>query len=157
MKKLSRYFLVGMLVALYQSAYAQLSTPDKQPVISLNHIALHVNNLKKSADFYENVLQLKKIPEPFKDGLHEWFSLGAGAQLHLIGGASNKTEYNRNSHLCFSVSSIEDFISRLDKAAVPYNNWAGESKKITQRVDGVKQIYFQDPDGYWIEVNNHKG
>jgi lactoylglutathione lyase len=24
------------------------------------------------------------------------------------------------------------------------------------RVDGIKQIYLQDPDGYWIEVNDDK-
>jgi lactoylglutathione lyase len=22
------------------------------------------------------------------------------------------------------------------------------------RVDGVKQIYFQDPDGHWLEIND---
>jgi lactoylglutathione lyase len=27
---------------------------------------------------------------------------------------------------------------------------------ITTRVDGVKQIYFKDPDGYWIEINDAK-
>tara|TARA_R110000868_G_scaffold1389_10_gene10744 strand:+ start:3320 stop:3502 length:183 start_codon:yes stop_codon:yes gene_type:complete len=27
---------------------------------------------------------------------------------------------------------------------------------ITKRPDGVKQIYLQDPDGYWIEVNSAK-
>ena len=24
------------------------------------------------------------------------------------------------------------------------------------RPDGVHQLYFQDPDGYWIEVNDDK-
>jgi len=24
------------------------------------------------------------------------------------------------------------------------------------RPDGIQQIYFQDPDGYWIEVNDDK-
>jgi catechol-2,3-dioxygenase len=24
------------------------------------------------------------------------------------------------------------------------------------RPDGVKQIYFQDPEGYWIEINDDK-
>ena len=28
--------------------------------------------------------------------------------------------------------------------------------KLKNRIVGVKQIYFQDPDGYWIEVNDHK-
>ena len=24
-------------------------------------------------------------------------------------------------------------------------------------MDGVKQIYFKDPDGYWIEINDARG
>jgi lactoylglutathione lyase len=32
----------------------------------------------------------------------------------------------------------------------------GEKMAITNRVDGVKQIYFKDPDGYWIEINDAK-
>ena len=29
-----------------------------------------------------------------------------------------------------------------------------EVSKINIRADGIKQIFFQDPDGYWIEVNS---
>lgn len=61
---------------------------------------------------------------------------------------------NKNDHLCFSVPSIEDFIANLDKHKIDYTNWPGTAKEPTVRVDGVKQIYFQDPDGHWIEVNN---
>ena len=35
-----------------------------------------------------------------------------------------------------------------------YESWTGEKMKVTTRVDGVKQLYFVDPDGYWIEINN---
>jgi lactoylglutathione lyase len=44
----------------------------------------------------------------------------------------------------------------LKKANIPFEDWAGKSGAITLRVDGVKQIYFQDPDGYWIEINDAK-
>ena len=30
----------------------------------------------------------------------------------------------------------------------------GDENKIQIRNDGYKQIFFQDPQGYWIEVNN---
>ena len=39
---------------------------------------------------------------------------------------------------------------------VRYVNFKGEERKMTTRPDGVKQVYFQDPDGYWIEVNDDK-
>jgi lactoylglutathione lyase len=122
--------------------------------ISLNHIAIHVHNLEKSAEFYENVLGLAKIPEPFNDGLHEWFSMGGKGQLHLIAGASVPVRRDINSHLCFSVRSIEDFIINLNQNKIKYRDWKGTPQAVTLRVDGVKQIYFQDPDGFWIEVNN---
>ena len=39
---------------------------------------------------------------------------------------------------------------------VKYGNWAQTNKGPEIRPDGVKQIYFQDPDGYWIEVDDDK-
>ena len=42
----------------------------------------------------------------------------------------------------------------LDKNNIDYESWTGDKKGVTLRVDNVKQIYFQDPDGYWIEVND---
>ena len=38
---------------------------------------------------------------------------------------------------------------------VNYSDWIGEIlNKINIRADGIKQVYFQDPNGYWIEVNS---
>lgn len=82
----SRYLFLGLLMLLFNTSVAQTTTTSKPQVLALNHIAVHVVNLEKSTDFYENVLQLQKIPEPFKDGLHTWFTLGVAGQLHLIQG-----------------------------------------------------------------------
>ena len=120
----------------------------------LNHIALHVSNLQKSSVFYEQILQLDTVPEPFHDGNHTWLKISDVSKLHLIGGAVKDTVHDKNSHLCFSVPSIADFISRLSAANIPYENWAGTKTAVTKRVDGVTQIYFQDPDGYWVEIND---
>ena len=45
-------------------------------------------------------------------------------------------------------------MAKLNKAAVLYEDLAGKPQTVQVRVDGVKQIYFKDPDGYWIEVND---
>ncbi|MDQ3394661.1 MAG: VOC family protein [Bacteroidota bacterium] len=126
----------------------------EQGTISLNHLALHVHDLEKSKKFYETVVGLKSIPEPFKDGFHEWFSMGGKGQLHLIGGAEKPLSRNKNNHLCFTVKSIDAFITNLESQNIEWTNWAGKAKTRTLRVDGVTQIYFVDPDGYWIELNN---
>src|SRR5918993_785109 len=123
---------------------------------TLNHIAMYVVDLKKSTDFYTNIVQLDTIPEPFHDGKHTWFSIGPLSHLHLIQGAAGYTDHEKNSHLCFTVPSVPDFIKVLEKNKVEYENWAGEKFKVTKRVDSVYQIYFKDPDGYWLEINDAK-
>jgi len=69
-------------------------------------------------------------------------------------GASLDRKYEKNDHLCFSVASIDNFIENLSKQNITYTNWPGTAKAPTVRVDGVKQIYFVDPDGHWLEVND---
>jgi lactoylglutathione lyase len=120
----------------------------------LNHIAFYVADLKVSTDFYMRVIGLDTIPEPFHDNRHTWFLIGPKSHLHIISGAKVSLPKEKNTHLCFTVPSVEAFIPRLTKNNIPYENWACEKQAVTNRVDGVKQIYFQDPDGYWIEVND---
>jgi lactoylglutathione lyase len=139
-------FLFLSIALLSVSSYAQ------KPV--LNHIALYVNDLQKSTAFYKDVIGLDSVPEPFHDGKHTWLAVGDKANLHLIAGASAITDHDKNSHLCFSVFSVDAFIPRLKQAGVPYEDWPGKPQSITLRVDGVKQIYFKDPDGYWVEIND---
>ena len=127
-----------------------------QTTAKLNHVAFYVLNLKTSTDFYRNIIGLDTIPEPFHDGHHTWFLIGPKSHLHIISGATEKTSHDKNTHLCFTVPSVEAFLPVLKKNNIPYENWAGEKTAITLRVDGVKQVYFQDPDGYWLEINDAK-
>jgi lactoylglutathione lyase len=127
-----------------------------QQKVILNHIAVYVVDLKISTAFYKDIVGLDTIPEPFHDGRHTWFSVGVKSHLHVISGATTKMAHDKNAHLCFSVASVPEFVKVLVKNKVEYENWAGEKMAITTRVDGVKQIYFKDPDGYWIEINDAK-
>jgi lactoylglutathione lyase len=126
-----------------------------QGPVGLNHIALYVVDLQKSADFYKNALLLPELAEPFKDGKHVWLRIGPHSQLHIIQG--NKVqEHDINTHLAFSVKDLPKFMAHLDKLGVHYGSWKSEPGKTTPRPDGVQQIYLQDPDGFWLEVNNDK-
>ena len=149
MKKNPAILLLTISLLSVQKIFSQ------QKVI-LNHIAVYVVDLKISTAFYKDIVGLDTIPEPFHDGRHTWFSVGVKSHLHVISGATTKMAHDKNAHLCFSVASVPEFVKALVKNKVEYENWAGEKMTITTRVDGVKQIYFKDPDGYWIEINDAK-
>lgn len=125
-----------------------------KPKAILNHTAIYVMDVKASAGFYQNIIGLDTVPEPFHDGKHAWFSTGPGIMLHIIQGAAAKKEYYKNQHTCFSVASVEAFTTILKKNNIPWEDRDGAKRAITVRVDGVKQIWLQDPDGYWIEIND---
>ncbi len=145
-----KLFLLFSTLTFSGFSYAQGNKP------TLNHVAICAHDLKKSVDFYSDVLELTKIANPFHDTVHQWFSIGPGTQLHVIQADCPTVAHDINNHLCFSVASLEDFMKHLDKFNIKYGNWNGDYKKTQLRADGVVQIYFQDPDGYWIEVNNAK-
>jgi len=144
------------LIVLLSICFGFINPVSSQTAAKLNHIAFYVLNLKTSTDFYKNIIGLDTIPEPFHDGHHTWFLIGPKSHLHIISGAIEKTPHDKNTHLCFTVPSVEAFLPILKKNNIPYENWAGEKLAITLRVDGVKQVYFQDPDGYWLEINDAK-
>jgi lactoylglutathione lyase len=147
---------VTAFAILLTLAHATASHAQNKPMPRLNHIAVYVVDLEISTRFYRDMIGLDTIPEPFHDGRHTWFSIGPKSHLHLISGAAKKIAHEKNSHLCFSVSSVDEFIANLQQHKVAFEDWAGTQNAITKRVDGVKQIYFKDPDGYWIEINDAK-
>ena len=150
MKKLFSCYVLVLLFALAAPRAAQAQGP-----VGLNHIALYVVDLQKSADFYKNALLLPELPEPFKDGKHVWLRIGPHSQLHIIQG-NKAQEHDINTHLAFSVKDLPKFMAHLDKLSIRYGSWKSEPGKTTPRPDGVQQIYLQDPDGFWLEVNNDK-
>ena len=85
-----------------------------------------------------------------------WLQIGPNSHLHLIEGAKEVTQHDINAHLAFRVPALKPFIAHLDKLNINYRNWQGAQKTTTTRVDGVSQIYLQDPDNYWVEVNDEK-
>jgi lactoylglutathione lyase len=152
MKKIK---IIPLLFCVLMAGFGQnLQAQNVKP--GLNHIALYVVDLKKSTDFYKDFIGLDTIPEPFHDGRHTWFAIGPKSHLHVIQGAKAVTPHDMNSHLCFAVPDVQVYVDKLQKANMNYVNAGGEAKKVTLRVDGVKQVYFQDPDGYWIEINDAK-
>lgn len=145
--------LFFLLILLLRLAAAEKAAAQAPAV--LNHIALYVVDVQKTADFYKKLLLLPELPEPFKDGRHVWLRIGPHSQLHIIQG-NKAQDHDINTHLAFSVPDLAKFMAHLDKLGVRYGNWKSEARQTTPRPDGVKQIYLQDPDNFWVEVNDDK-
>lgn len=113
---------------------------------TFNHVALQVSDVERSAHFYANVLDLEEIRIPAFDYPVRWFSLGENRELHLIGrkeeGASTGI---RGNHFALEVTNILQAEKHLQDLGVAY-------QPIKLRPDGVRQLFFTDPDGHYIEL-----
>jgi len=130
------------------------ASAQSKPKALLNHVAIFVVDLEKTRSYYDEMFGFDTIPEPFHDGKHIWYSIAPGVAMHVIQGADKPKEYFLNQHTCFSVPSVENFVAKLKARNRFWYNSKAVKGEITTRVDGVKQIWVTDPDGYWIEVND---
>lgn len=141
-------------IFLFCLLFALTAKAQKNSRVTINHIALSVVNMQQSNFFYREIIGLDTIPEPFHDGIHTWYSIGPKTALHIIEGAPATKTYYKGSHLCFTVPSVEKQLELLRKHQIRWEDWQGNPFGVTLRVDGVKQIWLQDPDGYWVEIND---
>jgi len=149
-----KYSLIIAITSLLLSVTIRSYAQTERQTVKINHVAIFVKDLRATKSFYENIIGLDTIPEPFRDGKHAWYNIGHGLSMHVIQGATEKKDYYKNQHTCFSVASVEKFTSLLLKNKMGWEDVQGKKNSITTRVDGVKQIWLQDPDGYWIEIND---
>ena len=148
MKKISIY-----LIALLSPCFLQAQDTTSFN-FAIDHVALSVKDLDRSAGFYKNVLNLAEITNRSKlDGVR-WFSLSEGKELHLISFVKEKVTINKAIHLALTTPHFDAFVKKLDKFNITYSDWPGTLHKINIRADGIKQIFFQDPDSYWVEINS---
>jgi lactoylglutathione lyase len=124
-------------------------------LFSLHHISLYVRDVDASASFYANVLGLQEIPNRVGKSHIRWFTIDSFRTFHLIGG-EHEPERPRpfSTHVALASRDFEAALARLEQHGVTYVNLAHQPMNVTIRPDGVRQVYFQDPDGYWIEIND---
>merc|ERR1712137_707990 len=130
-----------------------------------NHIALIVSDVGRSAAFYSDVIGLQEIRRPDFDRHGAWFTMG-NLELHLIKG---KPVVHTGDDLIVGHISLETYnIDRvpgiLDAMGIPYRKNVSVPKGVSTKGSGtnseensssaVKQYFFRDPDGYYLEVCN---
>ena len=121
---------------------------------TLNHLALSVKDLNTSIGFYKELFDLQEITNRTEIEGIRWLSLGEGKELHLISVVKDSISINKAVHFAFTTQDFDVFFTKLQNMKLDYSDWPGNSGKINIRADGVKQIYFQDPDGYWLEIKS---
>ena len=147
---MSKNFNIFIVILLCIS----LSSFSQSFNLKYDHTALLVSNLDESAAFYTNILQLKEIETPGNNPILRWFSLGNNHQLHLIKLENDGVKLHKAIHFSLNTTNYDAFLKHLDYKKINYTNWPGDSKTPNVRADGVRQIYLQDPDGHWIEIND---
>jgi catechol 2,3-dioxygenase-like lactoylglutathione lyase family enzyme len=118
-----------------------------------DHDTIRVKDLKTSVNFYGNILGLEQISNGGLGDHIKWFQLNNKVQLHLV-ESDEVIEKKKGVHPAFNTGNLSEFMDFLRTKNIPFENWKGEKDTVTIRPDGIKQIYFQDPNGYWIEVND---
>jgi lactoylglutathione lyase len=149
--RMKQIIIICILALSIATAQAQDTNPFR---FSFNHVALSVNNVDSSANFYKTVLGLTEITNRTQKPGIRWMSLGGDKELHLVSTIKAPVTINKAVHIALTTPDFLGFVRRLEQNRLPYSNWEGAPQKITTRADGILQLYFQDPDGYWIEVNS---
>lgn len=115
---------------------------------NINHIALIVDNLDKTAQFYEEELGLEPIPAFLFDYPTAFFRINDTQQLHLTEWDEEKSF---RGHVCFLVDDFNKIFWRAKELDIidirPWGN-------VRQLPDGAMQLFIRDPSGNLVEISS---
>jgi len=125
----------------------------------IDHGGLLVSDVARAVRFYVDALGLREVPRPSTfDTPGAWLQVG-DQQLHLIGetepgrAAQMTPAYDHaeivigyGTHLALVVDDLDAALDRAEAAGVT------PPGEVFARGDGVKRLFFTDPDGHVIEL-----
>lgn len=149
MKNLSLFIL---LISCIYTSYGQDKNTSMQ--FSIDHYAINVTDLDRSVNFYQQVFGIKEIYDGTEKDHIKWFRLGDHQELHIISVENLSLKIPKGVHLALTTANLSLFIRHLNALEIPYYDWPGKKGAVSIRPDTIEQIYIQDPDGYWIEIND---
>lgn len=118
----------------------------------LGHVALTVQDMEKSLDFYCNKLGMKKAFEIHRESGEPWIvyiKIVDGQFIELFYGGQERREIGSRTigfnHLCLEVHDIREIAEHLKRQGVPLD----VEPKLG--LDHNWQCWARDPDGNRIE------
>lgn len=126
-------------------------TTQENKFSGIDHHSVIIADIEKSRHFYAVILGLEEDtgrPQMSYDGL--WFKVGRQAihclQLKNPDPVEDRPEHGgRDRHICLTGSDINGLMDRLEQHYVDY----------TRSKSGRRAIFFRDPDGNAIEVQQN--
>ncbi len=143
-------FLLLMAFCLSQFSKAQ----DKPFDFTFDHFAINVTDLQRSVDFYQKYFFVEEIYNGTEKRNIRWFSLGNNQELHIIMVPNLKLNIPKGVHMALTIPDLDKYITFLEMKKTDYYDWPGAKMSVSTRPDKIRQVYIQDPDGYWIEIND---
>ncbi len=121
------------------------------PISAINHLSICTKRLPESRAFYRDVLGFREVERPNFDFAGAWL-LNYGLMIHIIAGnaAGEPTpEINtRGPHLALHADDLPAVEKLLMERGIDFRK-----NEVPGRA--IKQLFFQDPDGYHIEVGTY--
>ncbi|MCH2211399.1 MAG: VOC family protein [Fuerstiella sp.] len=120
----------------------------------IDHVTIVVKDLKRSREFYVDLLGMEEVDRPNFSFSGAWFRAGA-TLLHLIeehaesGVAGTSVDRSRNSrchHFAFEVADARA------AAGVLRDRGVSLLQEVKLRPDGAVQMFVGDPDGHVVEL-----
>jgi catechol 2,3-dioxygenase-like lactoylglutathione lyase family enzyme len=136
--RISRRRLVRALAPLLAAAPA--AAADTLTVKSLNHVTLFVSDVERSRQFYQDLFAAPVVSKQ-ANGIN--LAAGPSSFIGLYKGGQGPPSIN---HFCLGIDgSVETASAALEKHGI---------KPTIRDRDGVKELYFRDPDNLQVQLQN---
>lgn len=113
-----------------------------------------VKDLDESAAFYTEALRLREIPNPMGGTDIRWFDIGGDRRIRMQAGDFGATRVHKGTHIAPTALNFDETPGYLRSRNAAFSDFEGTPGAVNVRPDGMPAIFLQDPNGYWIEIND---
>lgn len=125
------------------------------PTFRLDHVSLLVHDIAASTQFYQDVFGWPIVRTSGDPVTGQWLAIGGSDTLHLNQGDMGGTRVTKDNHLAVRTDNFDAFLTRLTALGIVYYDWSNRPNTIGHHPAGFRQVYIEDPNGCWTEINDH--